>query len=513
MNSHTLRDAASPAAELVQSANQLEVAYAPYLYKGLSLADLAHVVMLAQAGIIPPEPARELISVLLEIHAIPASDFYFDPAVGDAYKNREREVLRRAPNAGGWLRTGRARREATNVAFQIAVRERLLAEVDALVDLAEALMDQAGQHIGTLMPDLTYLQHAQPTTFAHYLLAFVYAIQRDIDRISACFGRVNQCSGGIGSVNGSRLPFDRSRLAKLLGCSAAITHARDAMWQADMPVEIMACVTAAVLNFDRLGEDLQIWVTQEFDLADLADAYCRESVIMPQKKNPYSLSYIRGAAGVLIGQMTAMANVGRTPTGQPDNRIFAYGDIPRALDLAAQATRLMAGVVRTLTVNRENMAAQAALGYSQATDLAECIMLETGLPYLSAHRLVSRLVSTAAAQGIPAAAITPAMVSTAALEVAGATVDIPADVLSAALDPREIVATRTGLGGAAPQSVQAMLAETHAAAGQAREWRRQTSQALATAEQYLLHTAGEIAAGIPGGYPHNFDSIVVGNEE
>jgi argininosuccinate lyase len=184
-------------------------------------------------------------------------------------------------------------------------------------------VDLAEQHTATILPDFTYLQHAQPTSLAHYLLAFVLPILRDFARLQACFQRVNQCSGGIGSVNGSRLPFKRERLAELLGFDGAITHTRDAMWQADMPVEIMADVVAAVINLDRLGEDLQMWATQEFDLVELADGYCRESVIMPQKKNPYSLAFVRGAAGVLIGQLTAMSNVGRTLSGQPDSRIFA----------------------------------------------------------------------------------------------------------------------------------------------------------------------------------------------
>ena len=174
------------------------------------------------------------------------------------------------------------------------------------------------------MPDLTYLQHAQPTTLAHYLLGFVFPIGRDFERLRAGFGRVNRCSGGIGSVNGSGLPLDRGRLADLLGFEGVVTHARDAMWQADMPVELMAAVVAAAINVDRLCEDLQIWVTREFGLAELADDYSRCSVIMPQKKNPYSLAFVRGAAGVLIGRLTAMASRrphAHRPARQPHIRL------------------------------------------------------------------------------------------------------------------------------------------------------------------------------------------------
>jgi len=483
---------AVPAQELVQSANQLEIAYAPVLFEGLSLADLAHIVLLTEAGIVPQEAGQKLLAVLLDVHKLSADDIVFDPALGDAYKNREKFIIQRASDVGGWLRTGRARREATNIAYQIAVRGRILALYAALTDLAQALGDLAEKHIDTILPDFTYLQHAQPTSLAHYLLSFAFPILRDLERLRLCFQRVNLCSGGIGSVNGSRLPFKRERLAELLGFDGAILHTRDAMWQADMPVEIMADVVAALLNIDRLGEDLQIWVTQEFDLAEIADEYCRESVIMPQKKNPYSLAFLRGAASTLIGQMTAMANVGRTISGQPDNRIFAYGEVPKALDLACQCAQLMAGVLRTISFNAPLMASRAAEGYSQATDLAELIMLEANIPYLAAHAVVGEVVSLAAQEGIPALQITSQMIDSAAEKILGRGLKLSSELLSRALQPQEIVATRTGLGGAAPQAIQDMLTELQAAISEAQHWKAQTEKLLKMAEANLIKLAGSI---------------------
>jgi argininosuccinate lyase len=343
------------------------------------------------------------------------------------------------------------------------------------------------------MPDFTYLQHAQPTTLAHYLLSFVFPIMRDFDRLRACFRRVDQSPGGIGSINGSRLPLNRRRLAELLGFAEVITHTRDAMWQADMPVEIMADIVAAVVNMDRLGEDLQVWVTQEFGLVELADGYCRASVIMPQKKNPYSLAYVRGVAGVLIGQMTAMANVGRTISGQPDNRIFAYGDVPRALDLAVQTARLMTGVVKTLKVNAEVMARRAEEGYSQATDLAELIMLEAHLPYLTAHRLVGEVIAAAQQDGIPALRISSGMIDIAAERVIGRALNLPEDGMARVLQPREIVATRIGLGGAAAEPIKSMVAEARHSLAETRDWKKNMETRLAVAEAGLIKISGEMA--------------------
>jgi len=482
-----------PAPELIQSAYLLEVSYGAILYKGLSLADLSHVITLTEASVIPQEAARKLLAVLLDAHQIPAESFIFDPALGDAYKNRENYIIQLASDVGGWLRTGRARREATNIAYQIVLRERILILVDSLTSLAEALVGLSEKHINTLMPDFTYLQHAQPTTLAHYLLGFVFPILRDFERLRACFGRVNLCPGGIGSVNGSRLPFSRQRLAELLGFAGPITHTRDAMWQADMPIEIMADIVASIINIDRLAEDLQIWATQEFDMIELADEYCRASVIMPQKKNPYSLAYARGVAGVLIGQLTAMSIVGRTVSGQPDNRIFAYGDVPQALDTANQTVRLMTGVMQTLSVNVALMARRVAEGYSQATDLAELIMLEAKLPYLTAHRLVSEVVSVAAQKGIPALQISSAMIDASARQILGRDLNLSEDVLRQALQPQEIVATRVGLGGAAPEPAKDMIAEARKSINETRQWKTRMQEHLANVESNLIKTAREMS--------------------
>ncbi len=477
------------AIELVQTANRLEVAYAAALYKGLSLADLAHTVMLAEAGIIPRRAAGKLLKVLLQVHGIPFQNFHFDPVIGDAYKNREHYILDLAPEAGGWLRTGRARREATNLAYQMAVRERLLDLVGALIDLAQALLALAEKHTATIMPDLTYLQHAQPTTLAHYVVSFVYPVLRDLDRLQAGFSRVNQCSGGIGSVNGSRLPFQRQRLADLLGFEGAITHTRDAMWQADMPVEIMACVVALAINLDRLSEDLQIWSTQEFNLVDLADEYCRDSVIMPQKKNPYSLAFIRGTAGVLIGRLTAMANIGKTVSGQPDSRIFAYGEVPDAMDLAVRTVKLMTGVMSTLTVHATIMARRTNEDYAQATDLAEVIMSTASIPYLDAHHIVSQVVRFAAEQRIPATGITRTMIDRVARRVIGRPLKLSKEDIKQALQPKQIIATRTGLGGAAPAAVKTMIAQSYTCIKETSRWNRLRQRHLADAERKLITLA------------------------
>lgn len=483
------------APELIHTAYARELADAAILYEGMSLADLAHVVVLTEAGVIPREPAGELIAALLEIHPNPPLDFSLDPATGDLYANRE-AYLSMLTSSAGWLSAGRARREATTIAYRIAVRIRLLALAAALADCASGALDVAEPHRATLFPDYTYLQTAQPTTFGHYLLTFAYPLLRDLDRLRPAFARTNASPAGSGSVNGSRLPSNRERLAELLGFEAIVPHTRDAMWQADGPIEIAALVTSALVTLDRLAEDLQIYSTNEFGLVALADEHTRPSVIMPQKKNPYALAYTRGVAGEAVGTLAAMAAVGKTPSGQLDNRVFAYGDVPRALDKAIGVTRLMAGVLRGLRVNVEHAKERAAAGFSGATDLAEVIMLSTGLDYRAAHRLVGQAVrdaietgaTTLSAEGLDAAAHKTIWQGRGDSE-SRPSLGLRPEVVANALDPAAIVATRAGPGGAAEPPMAAMIAGCRETVGDHERWRQEAEMRLSASETFLLMTA------------------------
>jgi argininosuccinate lyase len=476
-----------PAPELIASAFALEAGDGPLLYHGMSLADLAHAVMLIELGLAPPEVSGELLATLLDLHQLPGDAFPFDPTRGDAYNNREYVLRQKSPRTAGWLQAGRPRREVSTLAYLIVVRARLLALTVALLDLMGSLLDLAEANLQTLMPDYTYLQTAHPTTLAHYLLTFVQPMTRDLARLRGAFARTNLSPAGSGSTNGSRLPLDRQRLADLLGFDGLALHTRDAMWQPDGPIEVMAAIVAMLVNADRLAEDLQIWATAEFGMIELSDRHSRISVIMPQKKNPYSLAFVRGAARDMIGRLVSAATVGATPSGQVDNRIFSYGGVPHALEHARQAIQLLAGTVAGLTIKPEIMAERAAQNYSGATDLTDVIMLECGLDTHTAHRIVGRAVRAAVAANEPH--LSAAMLDTAALEIIDRPLNLSQETISNAMNPLAIVETRSGPGGAAPEAVRAMLAEFRAALIEAKTWHAETEARLAAAEARLLEVA------------------------
>lgn len=479
-----------PAPELIASAFALEAGDGPLLYEGMSLADLAHAVMLIEIGLIPPEIGAKLLAALLELHALPAAEFPFDPARGDAYNNREYILRRQAPEVAGWLQAGRPRREVTTIAYLLVVRQDLLALTGALLDLMGVLLNLAETHLQTLMPDYTYLQTAHPTTLAHYLLTFVQPMTRDLARLRGVFERTNLSPAGSGSTNGSRLPLDRVRLAELLGFAGLVLHTRDAMWQPDGPIEVMSTAVALLANADRLAEDLQLWATVEFNFIELADRHSRISVIMPQKKNPYSLAFVRGVAREMIGRLASTAAHQVTASGQIDNRIFAYGGVPLALEQARQAVQLLAGTLAGLMVNEEVMAQRAGQNYSGATDLAELLMLEAGIDANTAHRIVGQAVRVSLQSGQP---LQTELLDRVADNVIGRALNLSPERLAGVLDPRAIVETRTGPGGAAPQAGQAMLALYRDILAEAEMWQIETTDRLAVAMTHLVNRARELA--------------------
>jgi argininosuccinate lyase len=485
--------AGAPAAELIAAGFGLENADAPLLHHGITLADIAHVIDLARAGVVPPDPARRLLTLLLDTLQIPAEEFPYRPEYGEPYNSRERYFAGRVGDVAGWLHAGRTRREALRIAFRLRLRDDLVDLIEAAADLAGELGAVAGAHAATLVADQTYLQHAQPSTFGHYLLSFAYPVLRDGARLDEALAWTDASPGGAGSVNGTRLRPDREPVARLLGFRAVAEHTRDAMWQTDGLIDMTAAAAGLLLTQSKLAEDLEIWASPEFDYVSLADAYSRASVLMPQKRNPYALSIIRGAAGTLVGRLTGLLAVAKTPSARSDNLIFAYGEVPRALGLALRTTRLSTGVVATLEVNAARMRAALDAGFSQATDLAEYIMQACGVDYRTAHRVVGHAVREASAAGLRGADLDGLMLDRAAMSVTGRPLHLAGHDLSAVLDPRQIVQGRTARGGAAPGEVTRMAAQVRAQAAERAAGARRWRQAYQRAQDELIAIARRCA--------------------
>ncbi|MDQ6899737.1 MAG: lyase family protein, partial [Candidatus Dormibacteraeota bacterium] len=425
----------------------------------------------------------------------PAEEFPYDPNYGEAYNCRERFFSNQLGSDAGWLHAGRPRREAGRVALRLLLRRLVVGLIDDLAGFAAAVAELSANHAETVMPDQTYLQQAQPSTFGHYALTFAYPALRDCERLERDLAWVNRSPGGAGCVNGSRLPLDRDLVADLLGFDGVIMHTRDAMWQTDGLVDLLATASGIAINLSKLAEDLEIWDSQEFDFVELAGPYTRASVLMPQKRNPYSLSIVRGAAGILIGRLAGFLAVVKTPSARSDNLIFAYGEVPRSLELASKVTRLMRGVVATLHVNAERMWESLLAGFSQATDLAEFVMQACEVDYRNAYLIVGGAVRQASRQGQRGVDVTGEMLDEAARETLGRPLGLADRDLSGVLDPRAIVLTRDLPGGAAPAVVRSMAAECESEAQRAQGFAAAQRGRFDLAEQRLLEVVRQRVLG------------------
>lgn len=454
------------APQLTAAGYAYEIADAPWLHDGLTLADIAHLLELRRTGVLPAGDGRALLSLLLEIYDIPAAQFPYDPAYGEPYNSREHFFHERLGDTAGWLNAGRTRREAVRIALRLRLRDQLLELADAAIGLTSACLAVAERHSDTLMPDYTYLQLAQPSTFGHYLLTTAYPLLRDTARLLDAYDDINASPAGVGAVNGSRLIADREGLAARLGFDSVIAHTRDAMWQTDGLLALMSAATSTVISQDKLAEDLEIFASGEFNFVNIADAYSRSSIAMPQKRNPYALTMIRGTAGEMIGRLTGLLAVSKSPSARSDNYIFSYGNVPRALDLAIRVTNLTAGVVSTLQVNEHAMSDALQRGYGQATDIAEFAVQRLALDYRSAHTVVGLAITAAAAAGIASTDMTGAMLDAAARGAGMPPWHISASELAGIVNPRNIVKSRAMTGGTATSAMTTMVNDATRLAGE-----------------------------------------------
>ncbi len=459
------RITSGPAPAMEVAGYGYEIGDAEILHTAMAYSHLAHVAMLCERDLIPHGDRAALVGGLARMVDIPAAEFPYDRRLGDVYNSQEKWLDGEIGSAAGWLTAGRTRREAGRIAFRLVLRGRLVALGQATVGLTRALTALADQHADTLAPDYTYLQIAQATTFGHYLLSFAYPALRDLARVQAALVWVDRSPGAVGGVAGSRLPLDRARVAELLAFDGVIEHARDAMWQTDGLIDTCTAAVNAATNCGRLAQDLEIYASSEFGIVELDADVSRASALMPQKRNPYALPVIRGAAGLLLGRLTGVAAMQQTPSARTDNLLYAYREVVAAVQTAAEVVELAATVIAGLTVDAKRLSELAHTGFAQATDVTEVMCQRAGIDYRSAYRVVARAAAIAVADGHRD--LTYEALEEASEQILGQPCALGKIELPGLLDPQNAVDSRTIVGGAAAEPVRAMIRDCTERAGRA----------------------------------------------
>ncbi|MXY42358.1 MAG: argininosuccinate lyase [Rhodospirillaceae bacterium] len=417
----------------------------------------AHAAMLADCGIISEEDAaaigQGLDTILQEIES---GGFEFSAALEDIHMNIEARLAELIGPAAGRLHTARSRNDQVATDLRLWVRDAIDGLDADLKGLQSALIDKAEAHADTVMPGFTHLQSAQPVTFGHHMLAYGAMFGRDRARLADARGRVNESPLGAAALAGTSFPIDRAQTAAALGFDRPMANSLDAVSARDFALEFLAACTICATHLSRLAEEIVVWSSAQFGFIGLSESFSTGSSIMPQKRNPDAAELVRAKAGRIVGALTGLAVVMKgLPLAYSKDMQEDKEPVFDAADSLAVCVRATAGMIREMTVNGDRLRAAAGVGFATATDLADWLVRELGLPFRDAHRVTGALVKLAEARGVGLDGLTLEEMQGVEPRVTGAVFDV--------LTVQYSVASRTSSGGTAPDNVRAAAVAARAA--------------------------------------------------
>lgn len=361
---------------------------------------LAHVTMLAKCGIISEDEGALIKKGLNTLKEKAKNDeLEFSVQLEDIHLNLESQLTDMIGPVGGKLHTGRSRNDQVATDIHLYMRNQTNTIVELIKEMQDALLEQAEQHVETIMPGYTHLQRAQPISFAHHLMAYFWMLERDKARFKESLKRTNISPLGAGALAGTTFPIDRKMTAALLGFEGIYENSLDAVSDRDFILEFLSASSILMMHLSRLAEEIILWSSQEFRFVELDDSFSTGSSIMPQKKNPDMAELIRGKTGRVYGNLMGLLTVLK---GLP----LAYNkdmqeDKEGAFDTVKTVTgslKIFAGMIKTMKVCSEQMEQATKNDFSNATELADYLSSK-GIPFRESHEIVGKLVLTCVQKG------------------------------------------------------------------------------------------------------------------
>jgi argininosuccinate lyase len=415
---------------------------------------LAHVQMLGECGIIPVDDANKIMDGLLTIRKMVddhAVEFLVEDE--DIHMNIEKLLIETIGPVGGKLHTGRSRNDQVATDMHLYLRTKTTELIKLVEDVQQALIEQAKENVGTLIPGYTHLQRAQPVSFAHHLMAYFWMFERDKERLIDSLKRINWLPLGSGALAGTTFPINRERVAELLGFETVYPNSMDAVSDRDFILEFLSIGSIIMTHISRLSEELVIWSSQEFQFIELDDSFCTGSSIMPQKKNPDVPELLRGKTGRTYGNLIGLLTVlkGLPLAYNKDLQEDKEGMFDTVETLEG-SLMLLAPMIETMTVNKEVMRKAINNDFSNATDIAD-YLVRKGLPFRDAHEVIGKIVLYAIQSN-------KFLLDLSFKEYQGFSPLFDEDIYEV-LAPEHVVAVRNSFGGTAPEQVtkQIKLAE------------------------------------------------------
>ena len=421
------------------------------LYAQDIAGSVAHARMLGDVGILSDADVTAICDGLAGIRdEIEAGTFEFKTELEDIHMNIEARLTERIGDAAGRLHTARSRNDQVATDFRLWVRDAVDAADDALKALQTALIDQAEVHADWVMPGFTHLQAAQPVTAGHHLLAYVEMFGRDRSRFSDARARLNESPLGAGALAGTGFPIKRDMTAAALGFDRPTANSLDSVSDRDFVLEYLAAAAICAGHLSRLGEELVIWSSAQFRFARLSDAFSTGSSMMPQKRNPDAAELIRGKTGRVLGAFVALSTVMKgLPLAYSKDMQEDKEPVFDAAEALMVCVAAATGMIADLTFDRERLAAAAGEGFTTATDLADWLVREAGVPFRESHHITGRVVALAEEKGCGLEDLALAELTAIDERICNAVFDV--------LGVDNSVRSRNSYGGTAPDNVRAQV--------------------------------------------------------
>jgi argininosuccinate lyase len=417
----------------------------------------AHAAMLAAQGILTAEDAAAIRTGLDGVAEHYAREGVAeDLALEDIHMQTEARLAEAIGPAAGRLHTARSRNDQVATDFRLWVRDAIDTVDAALGQLQDALIARADEHAETVMPGFTHLQVAQPVTLGHHLMAYHAMVARDRGRFADARARLNRSPLGAAALAGTGFPIDREATARALGFDGPTDNSLDSVSDRDFAIEYLTAAVQASLHLSRMAEEFVLWASQPFGFVSLSDAWSTGSSIMPQKRNPDAAELVRGHSGRILGCMTAlMVTMKGLPLAYSKDMQDDKPPVFEATDLLALSIAAMTGMVESATFRPARMRAALEAGFPTATDLADWLVREAGLPFREAHHVTGRTVKLAEERGVALDALSLADLQAIDPRITESVYDV--------LTVDASVRSRTSFGGTAPDRVRAAVAAARAA--------------------------------------------------
>ncbi|WP_208507363.1 argininosuccinate lyase [Variovorax paradoxus] len=419
----------------------------------------AHTLMLAEQKLVSAQEGAQILQALRELERGGKDGFELHPDT-DLYMQMEAFIKSRAPEAGGKMHMGRSRNDLYACGARIMTRDKLMPMIADTLALQRVILERAGEHAATVMPGYTHLQHAEPITLGHFLVAFHDALARDVVRLKAAYDSANQNALGASALAGSSFALDRDRTRELLGFDSVVENSYDAVAARDYIVEAIAALAVMASSITRVVDSLIVWSTSEFGMIDMPDSYGYTSSIMPQKRNPgYFLESVRSKSARITGDVaSALCTLKGTTFAQSRDTSFEI-TVPvfRAFGEAEGVVNVMRGVISRMIVRQETMAANCAGEFSGATEIANFLVKDKDLDFRSAYSVVANTIRIASERGLSPDGVTAGLIDEVATSVLGKPVGLSESQVRLALDPAGNLELKQTVGGPAVKEVKRMI--------------------------------------------------------